>query len=388
MDVGAELARARERRGLTLEEASRRTRVNAARLEAIERNDVDALPSLLYLKGFLRAFATEVGLDPDDIAERYLTQFDSAALLEFDSEEPGSTGNSVPPSAPNEELNHAGAGQAGSLPSKRPPREPPDVVADLPMTLAPTSSLVSLGGAPPSQRSFSHRRWAIGVGLAVIIGFLASAAVFRPSPRTGPGQAAPADSRVAPPDTARPAEVPLPTETRTRASDVATPAPTAQPAAAASLVTIREPARLPGLPVREEATGDVVRADARRDIVASGIGGSWTVVTRIAPSGATSDELTLGHRLRLEQRGTRVTGTGQRWSENGIELDAAERTVVTVDGTITGRRLELTVTEPGRTDRDTFVLELSEDGLLRGRFASGGATQGRSFAKRLPPPTR
>jgi transcriptional regulator with XRE-family HTH domain len=74
IDVGRQLVQARERRGLTLDELSRRTKISMASLRAIERNDASALPGGIYTVGFLQAYAREVGCDPRDIVGRYAGQ--------------------------------------------------------------------------------------------------------------------------------------------------------------------------------------------------------------------------------------------------------------------------------------------------------------------------
>ena len=76
IDVGSELAQARERRGLSLKELAHRTKISEATLRALERNDTRELPRGLYMRGFLRAYAREVGCDPEEIVGRYLTQFE------------------------------------------------------------------------------------------------------------------------------------------------------------------------------------------------------------------------------------------------------------------------------------------------------------------------
>ena len=75
-DVGSELAQARERRALSLAELARRTKIKEATLRAIERNDARKLPGGIYMRGFLRAYAREVGCDPEAIVARYRTRFD------------------------------------------------------------------------------------------------------------------------------------------------------------------------------------------------------------------------------------------------------------------------------------------------------------------------
>lgn len=68
--VGAQLRAARERAGLTLEEISARTKVKVPFLAALERGQIDALPPGPFARGFARAYAIEVGLDPNSVLER------------------------------------------------------------------------------------------------------------------------------------------------------------------------------------------------------------------------------------------------------------------------------------------------------------------------------
>jgi cytoskeletal protein RodZ len=76
MDVGSELRQARQRRGLSLREMADRTKISAAALHAIETNTIERLPERIYTRGFLKAYAREVGLAPTDVADRFAAQFD------------------------------------------------------------------------------------------------------------------------------------------------------------------------------------------------------------------------------------------------------------------------------------------------------------------------
>jgi hypothetical protein len=67
MDPGAQLREARRQRKLTLGEISNRTKIPIHMLEAIERNELDRLPRGIFTRGFLRGYAAEVGLDPEEI---------------------------------------------------------------------------------------------------------------------------------------------------------------------------------------------------------------------------------------------------------------------------------------------------------------------------------
>jgi transcriptional regulator with XRE-family HTH domain len=80
-DVGAVLRQARERRGVSLDQVSRVTKIGVTTLRHIEHNQIDKLPNRVFLRGFLSAYAREVGLNADDIVQRYLLQFERPAEL-------------------------------------------------------------------------------------------------------------------------------------------------------------------------------------------------------------------------------------------------------------------------------------------------------------------
>ncbi|MGH9257622.1 MAG: helix-turn-helix domain-containing protein [Vicinamibacterales bacterium] len=76
MDMGATLRVAREQRGLSLEALSETTKISVTALRALEENDIQKLPGGIFLRGFLRAYAREVGLDVEDTLGRYVSQFE------------------------------------------------------------------------------------------------------------------------------------------------------------------------------------------------------------------------------------------------------------------------------------------------------------------------
>jgi cytoskeleton protein RodZ len=71
---GRALRAAREARGLSIEDVSRTTKIGRPTLTALEESNVDKLPATIFTRGFLKAYASEVGLDPDETADRYLAQ--------------------------------------------------------------------------------------------------------------------------------------------------------------------------------------------------------------------------------------------------------------------------------------------------------------------------
>ena len=69
--LGEALRAIRLEKGLTLPELADRTRVRRAYLEAIEEMRLDALPSRPFTIGYIRAYATALGVDPDVAIERF-----------------------------------------------------------------------------------------------------------------------------------------------------------------------------------------------------------------------------------------------------------------------------------------------------------------------------
>jgi cytoskeletal protein RodZ len=69
--VGSALRRAREVRGLSLDEAARDTRLRTDQLDALERGDFDVLPGEVYVRASLRTYASYLGLDPDKVTDVY-----------------------------------------------------------------------------------------------------------------------------------------------------------------------------------------------------------------------------------------------------------------------------------------------------------------------------
>ena len=70
-NVGADLRLAREHLGWDLPMIAAMLRIRLTYLEAIEGGRLDDLPGNAYAVGFLRAYASAVGLDADEIARRF-----------------------------------------------------------------------------------------------------------------------------------------------------------------------------------------------------------------------------------------------------------------------------------------------------------------------------
>jgi cytoskeleton protein RodZ len=67
--IGETLRKARGARGLTLAKVSEDTKIRARYLQALEAEDWDAMPAPAYARGFLRTYASYLGLDADALVE-------------------------------------------------------------------------------------------------------------------------------------------------------------------------------------------------------------------------------------------------------------------------------------------------------------------------------
>jgi transcriptional regulator with XRE-family HTH domain len=76
------LRRHRERRGVTLNVVAEQTKIGASLLAALERGDCSKWPGGIYSRAWIRAYATAIGLDPDDIGSQFNRLFARNAFLD------------------------------------------------------------------------------------------------------------------------------------------------------------------------------------------------------------------------------------------------------------------------------------------------------------------
>ncbi len=78
-DVGTRLRDERERRGIGIDEIEAETRIRAKFLLAIEEGRYDMLPGPAYVRAFVRGYAEQLGLDPQELVAELNTRPDMAA---------------------------------------------------------------------------------------------------------------------------------------------------------------------------------------------------------------------------------------------------------------------------------------------------------------------
>lgn len=84
--LGQELKTAREKSGLSIDQLSVKIKIDKKFAQEMEQGNFDFLPEL-YVKAFLREFASIVGLDVEEIMKKYLAGKQGKTLEELQKEE-------------------------------------------------------------------------------------------------------------------------------------------------------------------------------------------------------------------------------------------------------------------------------------------------------------
>lgn len=69
--LGQELKRQRESRNISIDEMASSTKIVGRYLEALEQDRFDAIPGGFFVRGILRTYARYVGLDENEVVEKY-----------------------------------------------------------------------------------------------------------------------------------------------------------------------------------------------------------------------------------------------------------------------------------------------------------------------------
>jgi len=80
--VGSYLSQERKRKNISLADVSKVTRIAIQYLEALEQDEFKALPASIFVRGFLRTYAVNLGLDPKEVLRIYESQMSSLAAPE------------------------------------------------------------------------------------------------------------------------------------------------------------------------------------------------------------------------------------------------------------------------------------------------------------------
>jgi cytoskeleton protein RodZ len=88
LTAGQYLHQERERKNISLETVARETRITLANLEALEGDDFKSISAPFFVRGFLRTYASHLGLDPQEVIDRYESQLDWAGFFPETTEPP------------------------------------------------------------------------------------------------------------------------------------------------------------------------------------------------------------------------------------------------------------------------------------------------------------
>jgi transcriptional regulator with XRE-family HTH domain len=69
--LGQELKRERELRGISLQEIAASTRISLKFLQALEEDRLDVIPGKFFIRAILRSYAKSIGLDENQVLNRY-----------------------------------------------------------------------------------------------------------------------------------------------------------------------------------------------------------------------------------------------------------------------------------------------------------------------------
>jgi transcriptional regulator with XRE-family HTH domain len=135
-ELGSLLTRAREARGLTLEDAERDTRISRRYLQALEAEQFEVIPAPVYARGFLRSYSQYLGIDPQEALAMFPREDDPEYQRAADANVPtprASRESPVSPiSAARPTWRSQPAATAAPAPMERPQRALPDMPAEEP----------------------------------------------------------------------------------------------------------------------------------------------------------------------------------------------------------------------------------------------------------------
>ncbi|MBI2222910.1 MAG: DUF4115 domain-containing protein [Acidobacteria bacterium] len=182
-DFGAQLREARERKGISLRQIAASTKISVVALEGLERNDVSKLPGGIFSRAFVRSYAIEVGLDPDETVKQFLERF----------------GGELPPAVPFPP-------SAGARPVVPPRSAPAPISRPAPAVPRPVPAPPDAGGINDEVDFESKQRMAGVVLKLVLVSLPIAAAIIYFGSRSpmpaGDASGRPASAAAAPSETA------------------------------------------------------------------------------------------------------------------------------------------------------------------------------------------
>lgn len=104
---GGQLRKLREQRRITLGEIAQRTKVSVGLLRSLESGGCEGWPGGIYSRGYVRAYARAIGVDPEEVLAAFLECYPAFAP------EAGAGQPALPDSAPQTPIERIKAALAG-----------------------------------------------------------------------------------------------------------------------------------------------------------------------------------------------------------------------------------------------------------------------------------
>ena len=371
--VGARLREARERAGLSREQLADTTKVKLERIEALEENAFDRLPSGIYLHGIIRAYARETNLDAEELIHQLRTAPENpqrdeelaqlALLAEMRSRRE---------TILIDEVRNESEPQERATPVDRPRR-----IQALTMALLIVAVLGAFATGGYLYTS-SQRDGAVAQARPQVP---TPAQVSQPAnPQANPSESTRVDAPLPSPSTATTEQIKRPAElTPRRATGTTGVAGRSAELRQSRHGPDRKATRAPVSPGVNPAPAGV--SEPREEppshpAAENDVTGVWRISTEVASSSvSTFKGLRLGFLLNLHQDGDRIVGSGRKVAENDKSLPAAAQTRITVEGRRDGDQLTLTFRERGgrRESTGTFLLIRAAGDEMLGSFTSNAA---------------
>lgn len=95
---GEYLKSLREERGVSLDQISENTKIAVSNLDFLEKDRYDLLPPRVFVKGFIRSYVTELGVDPEEAVRKFEEFTKEGEVPDYEEEHPIFHQNSQPPS--------------------------------------------------------------------------------------------------------------------------------------------------------------------------------------------------------------------------------------------------------------------------------------------------
>ncbi len=145
--IGELLREAREAKNFSVEMISRHTKINTSTLHAIENEDIDSLPNIAYLRGFVKSYAKIVNVDEKLALQKLKKLYEpkTGSIESFHNEET---------------INHSPEAQAID--------EQSDVIAESHETIDTEPSTNTVNEKAPAPQEHQKEKSSSGAGLKVV----------------------------------------------------------------------------------------------------------------------------------------------------------------------------------------------------------------------------